>query len=359
MILIIETVTAACSAALVEGSELVDERHELVGRGHAERLVPMIEALLAGRRPEGILVDCGPGSFTGVRVGLAAAQGLRIGWGVNLSGYSSMAAIAAAAGGEIAVALEGGHGQLFVQTFGEEEMRPLDTLRSCRPWRLRPRSEPAGRRLRSGRPGRRPRLGRSDRRPSAGGGRSASADCSALASPASDLRPRPRCEADAVTGAIAIAEGGTADLGAVMRVMEDSFDPAFGEAWTTLQCAGLLPMAGVWLSLARRDEDVIGFALGRIVGNEAELLLLAVHGLRNAKVSGKGSSTALRRSPHKGAEQLHLEVRHGNHAVSSTAETAIARLAAAGIIKTDATGSFSTPLPSPNTRRYKRNLYLV
>lgn len=136
MILVIETATAACSAALVEGDALIDERHELVGRGHAERLVPMIEALLAGRRPGSILVDCGPGSFTGVRVGLAAAHGLAIGWGVPLAGYSSMAAVAAAAartGGEIAVALDGGHGQLFVQTFGEEAMRPLDTLRSLPP----------------------------------------------------------------------------------------------------------------------------------------------------------------------------------------------------------------------------------
>ena len=136
MILVIDTATAACSAALVEGGRLVDERHELVGRGHAERLVPMIEALLAGRRPDSILVDCGPGSFTGVRVGLAAAHGLAIGWGVPLAGYSSLAAVAAAqerGGGEIAVALEGGHGQLFVQTFGEDVMRPLDMLRSLPP----------------------------------------------------------------------------------------------------------------------------------------------------------------------------------------------------------------------------------
>lgn len=135
MILVIDTATAACSVAIVDGDLLVDERHERVGRGHAERLVPMVEALLAGRRPAAILVDCGPGSFTGLRVGLAAAHGLAIGWGVPVAGYSSMAAVAAAigAGGEIAVALEGGHGQLFVQTFGEEVMRPLDTLRSLPP----------------------------------------------------------------------------------------------------------------------------------------------------------------------------------------------------------------------------------
>ena len=135
MILIIETATPSCSIALADGAALIDERHEIVGRGHAERLVPMIEALLAGRRPDGILVDCGPGSFTGIRVGLAAAQGLRIGWGVPLAGFSSTAAIAAAAGGggEIAVALDGGHGQLFVQSFGEVPMRPLDALRSLPP----------------------------------------------------------------------------------------------------------------------------------------------------------------------------------------------------------------------------------
>jgi tRNA threonylcarbamoyladenosine biosynthesis protein TsaB len=135
MILVIDTATPACSVALIDGEALLEERHEVVGRGHAERLVPMIAELLAGRRPESILVDCGPGSFTGVRVGLAAAHGLAIGWGVELAGYSSLAAVAAAtrAGGEIAVALDGGHGQLFVQTFGEEVMRPLDLLRSLMP----------------------------------------------------------------------------------------------------------------------------------------------------------------------------------------------------------------------------------
>src|SRR3546814_317964 len=81
----------------------------------------MIEEMLGGRRPRGILVDCGPGRFTGVRVGLAAAHGLAIGCGIPLAGYSSLAPIAATAGGgEIPVALEGRHGQLFVQNYAHD-----------------------------------------------------------------------------------------------------------------------------------------------------------------------------------------------------------------------------------------------
>ncbi|HEX9932436.1 MAG TPA: tRNA (adenosine(37)-N6)-threonylcarbamoyltransferase complex dimerization subunit type 1 TsaB [Allosphingosinicella sp.] len=131
MELVVDSATAACSAALVEGGTVIAERHEIVGRGHAERLMPMIAELLEGRRPNAILVDCGPGSFTGVRVGLAAAHGLAIGWGIPVAGYSSLAAIAAASGaGRVAVALHGGHGELFVQSYGGDPLEPLDALRS-------------------------------------------------------------------------------------------------------------------------------------------------------------------------------------------------------------------------------------
>jgi tRNA threonylcarbamoyladenosine biosynthesis protein TsaB len=134
MELVIDSATAACSVALIDGANLIDERHEVVVRGHAERLLPMIEEMLGARRPSSILVDCGPGSFTGVRVGLAAAHGLAIGWGVPLAGYSSMALIAAAAGHEpVGVAMHGGHGQLFVQSYGRDPLAPLDELRSLLP----------------------------------------------------------------------------------------------------------------------------------------------------------------------------------------------------------------------------------
>ncbi len=115
---------------------------------------------------------------------------------------------------------------------------------------------------------------------------------------------------------VSVVEGSILDLDAVMRVMEDSFDPAYGEAWTAPQCAGLMPMQGVWLSLARDGQDVVGFALGRLVAGEAELLLLAVR--RNRQQKGVGASLLDRftgLAGARGARRLHLEVRDGNHAL--------------------------------------------
>jgi ribosomal-protein-alanine N-acetyltransferase len=120
-----------------------------------------------------------------------------------------------------------------------------------------------------------------------------------------------------VTGPpISIIEGGILDLDDVMGVMEDSFDPSYGEAWTAPQCAGLMPLPGVWLALARDGEGVIGFSLGRVAAGEAELLLLAV----KKSSQGKGAGELLLKrfmavAQTRGAKRLHLEVRDGNHAV--------------------------------------------
>lgn len=115
---------------------------------------------------------------------------------------------------------------------------------------------------------------------------------------------------------IRIADGSILDLDPVMLVMNDSFDPAYGEAWTAPQCAGLIPMTGVWLSLARDGAKVIGFALGRSVASEAELLLLAVK--RDSQGLGVGRMLLERFieiAKQRGAGRLHLEVRDGNHAI--------------------------------------------
>lgn len=134
--LAIETATEACSVALFEDGRLLAHAHELVGRGHAERLVPMIAALPDRGRAARVLVDCGPGSFTGVRVGLAAARGLGIAWGANVVGYSSLsllAAMGAADTEKLAVAIVGGHGDVFVQLFVSKSVHPITELQSLKP----------------------------------------------------------------------------------------------------------------------------------------------------------------------------------------------------------------------------------
>ena len=129
--LVIDCATEACSVALFVGSTLLMGANPLagdfrvIGRGHAEQLVPMIAALPEHGRACRIAVDIGPGSFTGIRVGLAAAKALALAWRAEVVGYGALALVAAmaradAGGGAAAVevAMTGGHGQWFVQRFG-------------------------------------------------------------------------------------------------------------------------------------------------------------------------------------------------------------------------------------------------
>lgn len=137
MDLAISTATAACSVALIDGDRIVAEQHDIVGRGHAERLLPMIAALPDRGRADSILIDCGPGSFTGVRVGLAAAKALALAWNIPLFGFSTLALIAASLidGDDtpLGVAIQGGHGELFVQRFSRAPLAPAGDLGSFAP----------------------------------------------------------------------------------------------------------------------------------------------------------------------------------------------------------------------------------
>jgi tRNA threonylcarbamoyladenosine biosynthesis protein TsaB len=122
--LIIDTATRACSVALFDGHTCLASFHEEIGRGHAERLVPMISDLPDRGRADAIYVNVGPGSFTGIRVGVSAARALALAWGAQCHGYGCLNLIAAMAqqnAGLIAVDVvtTGGHGEYFFQPFDE------------------------------------------------------------------------------------------------------------------------------------------------------------------------------------------------------------------------------------------------
>ena len=102
-----------------------------------------------------------------------------------------------------------------------------------------------------------------------------------------------------------------------MPVMDAAFDPAFGEAWTSGQCLGMLSITGSELLVARRNGTLVGFALFRTVFEESELLLIATH--PDAQRLGVGASLAkavIDQAANRGAKMVFLEVRQGNPALA-------------------------------------------
>jgi tRNA threonylcarbamoyladenosine biosynthesis protein TsaB len=125
MNLVLDTSLDACTVALLGGDSVIDVRQQIIGKGHAELLPVLLEELLRTvdtTKINGIAVCVGPGSFTGLRVGLAAAKALALVWAVPVRGVSSLAATAHAANhiGPLLVVHDAKRGQVFAQSFGSE-----------------------------------------------------------------------------------------------------------------------------------------------------------------------------------------------------------------------------------------------
>ena len=106
---------------------------------------------------------------------------------------------------------------------------------------------------------------------------------------------------------IELRTGGVADLPLVDSIMSAAFDPRFGEAWTRNQCLGILALPGVWLTIATLDGVPAGFALCRLIADEAELLLLAtVPAMRRRGVASALLRSVIAAAVADGARTLHL-----------------------------------------------------
>lgn len=140
ILLALDTAGADCAAALYDSrtDRLVASAVETIGKGHAERLMAVIDRALAEagltlEAVEKIAVTVGPGSFTGIRVGVAAARGFVLALGVEAVGVSTLAVIAAEAheahpGRPVLAAMDARRGEIYAQLFsaaGEPETKPL------------------------------------------------------------------------------------------------------------------------------------------------------------------------------------------------------------------------------------------
>ncbi len=130
-ILALDTALAACSAAVWRDGEILARRMETMARGQSEALMPMViaavaEAGVAFSELDRLAVTVGPGSFTGLRIGLAAARGMALALGLPVVGVTTLEAVAygveaeARAGRSLLVALDAGRADLYLQIFGAD-----------------------------------------------------------------------------------------------------------------------------------------------------------------------------------------------------------------------------------------------
>lgn len=144
-ILALSTASPALSLALFDDGTLIARTHDIIGRGHAEALMPAIARLLGeGRadpiyadaiRTDAIIVDIGPGSFTGIRIGIAAARALGLAWDVPVTGCTGAALIAAQAfalqpqASAVTVLLNAGRGQILRHVITRDfSAGPIETV---------------------------------------------------------------------------------------------------------------------------------------------------------------------------------------------------------------------------------------
>ncbi|MEX0921491.1 MAG: tRNA (adenosine(37)-N6)-threonylcarbamoyltransferase complex dimerization subunit type 1 TsaB [Rhodovibrionaceae bacterium] len=141
-LLAIDSVGAACSAAVWRDGALAASRLEAMSRGQSERILPLVEAAMRAAAQDyaglaAIAVTTGPGGFTGARIGLAAARGLALACGVPAIGVGSFLAQAAATleeerqGRRLWVALDSRRAEIYLQAFSaslDPEGEPLVCL---------------------------------------------------------------------------------------------------------------------------------------------------------------------------------------------------------------------------------------
>lgn len=126
IVLGLDTCLAACSVAVLDGERVLAHASEVMARGHQERLAPMAREVMAAAGLgfgdlDRIGATVGPGSFTGLRVGVAFAKGLASALGIPAVGVGALEALAAEADGLSAALIDARRDQVYLQVFEDRE----------------------------------------------------------------------------------------------------------------------------------------------------------------------------------------------------------------------------------------------
>ncbi|ATX66438.1 tRNA (adenosine(37)-N6)-threonylcarbamoyltransferase complex dimerization subunit type 1 TsaB [Roseinatronobacter bogoriensis] len=129
-ILAFDTTAAHCAAALLSDGQIVAQKHEDMARGQAERLIPLLEDILATagkdwRDLNALAVGVGPGNFTGIRISVSAARGLALGLGIPAIGVSIFEARAEGLPRPLCVVEDARRGEVYMQRFSNEAEDPV------------------------------------------------------------------------------------------------------------------------------------------------------------------------------------------------------------------------------------------
>ncbi|MDF1729041.1 MAG: tRNA (adenosine(37)-N6)-threonylcarbamoyltransferase complex dimerization subunit type 1 TsaB [Sulfitobacter sp.] len=113
-----------CGAALFAGNDVIAARHEDLAKGQAERLMPMIQEVLAEAGTtvqdlDAIGVGTGPGNFTGIRISVSAARGLALGLGIPAVGVSLLEALVLGQDGPVLASIAAGRDHFYLQRFAD------------------------------------------------------------------------------------------------------------------------------------------------------------------------------------------------------------------------------------------------
>ena len=138
-----DTATSACSAAVWEDGRIAARRFEPMSRGQSERLMPMVREVLSEAGADFpdldlLAVTTGPGAFTGLRIGLAAARGMALAGDLACFGVTTLDAVAAGVSeterqkANVLVVLNSKRAEVYAQAF-RSDLRPLSEAQALMP----------------------------------------------------------------------------------------------------------------------------------------------------------------------------------------------------------------------------------